>query len=104
MAKNVVVFKGGGMPQTEEETQQVMAAWGAWFGQLGEAVVDPGNPFGPSMSVGADGSVTEGAASSLTGYVILEAESVAAAAEMATSCPILASGGSIEVYETFEVM
>ena len=104
MAKCLLVFKGGGMPQTEEEQQQVMAAWGEWFTSLGAAVVDPGNPFGPSMSVASDGTATEGAASELSGYVILEADNAAAGAEMAKSCPILTSGGAIEVYETFDVM
>jgi hypothetical protein len=33
----------------------------------------------------------------LTGYTILQAESLAAAAEMAKGCPVLSSGGSVEV-------
>lgn len=105
MANYVLVFKGGSMPETEEETQRVMAAWGAWYTGLGEAVHDSGNPFGPSMSVANDGSTSEGAASGLTGYVILVADSLTAAAEMAKGCPVLAGGaGSIEIYETFQIM
>lgn len=104
MATCVVVFKGGGMPETEEEQQRVMAAWGAWFEALGAAVVDTGNPFGGSMSIAADGTASEGAASQLTGYVILAADDLAAATEMAKGCPILTGGGSMEVYETFDVM
>ena len=104
MANCVLVFKGGGMPETEEEGQQIMAAWGAWFGSLGEAVVDGGNPFAGSMTVEADGNATEGAASELTGYAILKADTLAAATDMAKSCPILASGGTIEVYETLPMM
>lgn len=104
MANYVLVFKGGGMPETEEEQQQVMAAWGAWYAGLGEAVFDTGNPFGPSVSVASDGAVTDGAASQLSGYVILAGDSLAGAAGMAKGCPILSSGGNIEIYETFEVM
>lgn len=104
MANYVLVFKGGGIPETEEQQQQVMAAWGAWFGALGSAVVDGGNPFGGSMSVAADGTVSDGAVSALTGYAILAADSLAAATDMAKGCPILADGGAIEVYETFDVM
>jgi hypothetical protein len=104
VANYVLVFKGGSMAETEAEQQAVMAAWGRWFGELGQAVVDGGNPFGPSASVAPDGTVSDGAASGLTGYTILQADSLAAASEMAAGCPVLASGGSIEVYEVFAVM
>ena len=104
MANYVLVFKGGGMAETEAEQQAVLAAWGRWYGELGQAVVDGGNPFGPSASVAADGTVSDGGGSGLTGYTILQADGLAAATELARGCPVLSSGGSIEVYETFEVM
>ena len=104
MATYVLAFKGGGMPETEEEQQAVMAAWGAWFGSLGAAVVDGGNPVGPSRSIASDGTVMEGGASGLSGYTILAGDSLDAATEMARGCPVLSSGGSVEVYETFDVM
>ena len=104
MATYVLVYKGGGMPATEAEQQQVMQAWERWFGGLGQAVVDGGNPFGPSKSVAADGSVKDGGPSGLTGYSILKADDLAKAADMAKGCPVLSSGGTIEVYETFNAM
>ncbi len=104
MANYVLVYKGGSQPQDEAEGQAVMAAWIKWYDTLGAAVVDGGNPFGPSMAVETDGSVRDGAPSGLTGYTILTADSLSAAAEMAKSCPQLASGGSIEIYETLQVM
>jgi hypothetical protein len=104
MANYVLVYKGGGMPETKEEQEAVMAAWGQWMGGLGQDLVDGGNPFGPSANVGTDGTVSEGGTSRLTGYSILKADNIGAATERAKSCPILASGGSIEVYETFNVM
>ena len=67
MANFVLVYKGGGgMAATEAERQAVMAEWGQWFGALGQAIVDGGNPFGNSSSVAADGTVKDGASSSLT--------------------------------------
>jgi hypothetical protein len=105
MTNYVLVYKGGsGMPATEEEQQQVLAAWGTWYERLGQALVDGGNPFGPSRSIAADGAITDGAASGLTGYTILQADSLDAAAEMGQGCPVLASGGTVEVYETFEAL
>jgi len=45
-------------------------------------------------------SVSPGAASpGLTGYSIVEAESIDAAAKLAASCPLLSSGGTLEIYE-----
>jgi hypothetical protein len=54
--------------------------------------------------VASNGTVSDGAASGISGYSILKAESLAAASAMAKGCPILSSGGSIEVYETFNAM
>jgi hypothetical protein len=104
MANYVLLYKGGGVPATEEEQQQVMTAWNNWYGQLGEKVADGGNPFGPSRSIAADGSTSDGAPSAMTGYTILKADSLDAATELAKGCPILASGGTVELYETFQVM
>lgn len=94
MGKYVLAYKGGGMPESEEEQKQVMDAWMAWFGGLGDAVVDIGNPFGPSAAVGAD------SASGLTGYSIVNAPSMDDALAKAGGCPIIDGGGSVEVYET----
>jgi hypothetical protein len=104
MAKYLFAYLGGTMADTEEARQAAMAAWGAWFGTLGAAVVDAGNPFGPAATVSAPGSVSEGGAAGLTGYSVLSADSLASASKLAEGCPVLASGGSVEVYETFEVM
>jgi hypothetical protein len=103
MANYLLAYRGGSMAQTESEREAVMAAWGNWFGSLGEAVVDPGNPFGPSTTVpGANGSA--GAPSGLTGYSVLRADSLVAASELAKGCPVLDGGGSVDVYETMQVM
>jgi hypothetical protein len=103
MANYLFAYKGGSMAQTDEERQAAMAAWGAWFGTLGSAIVDAGNPFGPSATVAGVG-VSDGASSALTGYSVVSADSIAAAGELAKGCPVLASGGSVEVYETIQVM
>ena len=104
MANYVMVFKGGGTPETEEQQKAVLAAWGVWYDSIGDRLVDGGNPFGPSAGVATEGTVSEGAPSGLTGYTIVKAESLGEATEMAKGCPILTDGGSVEVYETYQVM
>jgi hypothetical protein len=100
----VLVYKGGGMADDEAARQQVMEAWGRWFGSLAEGLVDGGNPFGDSAAVASGGSVSQGAPSGLTGYSIIKSDTLQQATESARGCPILAAGGSVEVYETFPVM
>lgn len=102
MAKYVYVYTGGQMADTPEAQEQAMQAWGAWFGTLGDAVTDGGNPFGASTTVKSGGSVT-GAASGLTGYSIVQADSLEEAAAKADGCPILQSGGNVEVYEAIAI-
>ena len=103
MGKYVLAYRGGGMGETEAEQQDAMTQWMNWFGSLGEAVVDGGSPFGPSSSVDADGKVSDGASSGLTGYSIISAESLNDACTKAKGCPVLSSGGSVEVYESLPI-
>ena len=106
MANFVLVYSGGGMPASETERGKVMEAWGAWFGGLGERVVDAGNPFGThAKNVSDGGSVHDGAiGTAATGYSIIQADSLDAAADSAKGCPVLKSGGKITVYEVTPAM
>ncbi len=104
MAKYLLIYHGGNQPQGEDEGKAVMAAWTAWFDGLGAAVADGGNPTGAAKAVAPDGSVADYDPASLTGYSILEADSLDAAVTMAKDCPHLSAGGTVTVHATFEVM
>ncbi len=106
MANFVLLYTGGGMAESEAEQAAVMQAWGAWFGELGNALVDAGNPFAPTArSIASDGKVSDGPVGTMaTGYSIIKADSLGTAVEMAQHCPVLQSGGQVSVYETFPVM
>ncbi len=104
MAKYLFVYHGGSAPDTEEEGQKVMDAWGAWLGNMGSAVIDGGNPVGKSTTVHPDGSVThDGGANPTSGYTLVEASNLNDAIGKARGCPILGSGGSIELAEAFDM-
>ena len=81
-----------------------MDAWMAWFGGMGDAVVDGGNPAGAWRTVGAAGVTDGGGANPVTGYSVIKADSLDAAVKIAQGCPILAVGGTVEVAETFNAM
>ena len=97
MSKYVVIYTG--IPAADANLEEVNASWKSWFLELGAAVVDVGNPFGPCKTVAADGSVNDGGSLKLTGYSILEAVNLDIAAEMVKKCPGL-TNAKIEVYET----
>ena len=105
MAKYLRSYHGGGMPDSEEEGAKIMAAWGVWMEQVGSALADAGAPVGEVATIAPDGSSTPGGGvNPVTGYSLITADSLDAAIELAKGCPILLSGGSIEVGETFDVM
>jgi hypothetical protein len=106
MAKFVVVYSGGsGMTATPEEQERIMSEWGAWYGKLGPAIVDGGNPFGASKSIAAVGAnATDGPGSvPATGYTIIEAASLDDAAAACADHPHLSQGGQVHVFETIDM-
>ena len=67
-------------------------------------MLDGGNPVAMTKTVASDGSVSDGGGTNpLSGYSLLEADSLDAAVEMAKGCPILTSGGSVEVCQAIDM-
>lgn len=104
MPKFIFAYHGGGMPDTPEEGEKVMAAWNKWYGEMGSAVVDGGGPVGMSKTVTSGGVSDNGGANPLSGFTVVSANDLDAAAKMAKGCPILdAKDGSVEVAEMMEM-
>ena len=104
MSKYLFVYHGGSTPDSDAEVAEVMNAWGEWFGSMGSAVVDGGNPVGMSSTVKSDGSVAnDGGSNPASGYSLIEASSLDDALSKAKGCPILKSGGSVEVAEAIDM-
>src|SRR6185437_9072733 len=103
MAKFLFVYHGGGRPDTKEAQEKAMAAWGAWFGSMGKAVINGGNPVGKSWTVKGGAVTKDGGANPVSGYSLLEAKDYDGAAAFAKGCPTLASGGSVEIAEVMDM-
>lgn len=104
MTKYIYVYHGGTAPDSPEESQKVMAEWMAWFGEMGDAVVDGGNPLGMSKTISAVGVADDGGANPASGYTIVNAKDMDAAVAMAKGCPMVKSGnGSVEVAECMDM-
>jgi hypothetical protein len=100
----LLVYHGGSMPDSPDETAKVMQAWTDWFGTLGDKLVDGGNPVSQVKTIGADGAVRDGTVNPPSGYSIIKADSLDAAVTLAKGCPVLDAGASVEVAETFAAM
>ena len=105
MAKYLFVYHGGGdNPESEEEVAAILDAWGNWFGTMGAAVIDGGNPVGQSYTVGPAGMVADnGSANPATGYSLIEASNLDDALAKAKGCPILEADGTVEVAEAIDM-
>ena len=103
MAKYLFVYHGGGAPNPADH-KKIMDAWGAWFGSMGAAVIDGGNPVGKSSTGKSDGSLASGGgANPASGYSLIEASSLEDAHKKAKGCPILQAGGSIEIAQAMDM-
>ena len=104
MANYLLTYFGGdGMPESPDEGAQIVKAWTTWFGQLGEALVDGGNPTSQSRAISPDGSVMD-ATMAPTGYSVIKADSLDSAVKAASGCPVLVGGATVVVSETFSAM
>ncbi|MGH7204374.1 MAG: hypothetical protein ACREHC_08065 [Candidatus Levyibacteriota bacterium] len=92
MKKFVLLYIG-----SVEPTQEVMDGWTKWFGVLGNRVVDSGNPFGAGKEITKSGSKDLSQdAQAISGYTIINAESIEEVEKLAEQCPIVTS---IRAYE-----
>lgn len=85
---------------TPEEMQAGMAAWMTWAKKCGKKLVDMGAPLTGGVNLKAKGPAAA-SKRKVTGYSLLEAESMAAAKKLLKGHPHLswAKGCEIEVHE-----
>jgi len=105
MTNYLYLYGEGASHETEEERANAMQVWTDWFTKLGAAVKDPGNALsGVAKTVGSDGSTTDGPVGPApSGYTVVTADTIDAAAQLAKGCPILSEGGSVGVYEIVDM-
>ena len=103
MTRYIMVYLGGNQPATPEEGKQHFEKYMDWLSSLGDAAVSPANPLKETCTVNSDGTVSTGGASTMSGYTIVEADSMESALSIAKACPFLDIGGSLEVSELVEM-
>jgi hypothetical protein len=98
MSKYILAFRGqpDRAPRPDEDQQ-----WGAWFAGLGAAISDMGNRVGTVRTLHSENG-GDGATAVLTGYVVINAADADDAARLASGCPGLQHGVSVEVGEVVD--
>lgn len=99
MPKYMITYLGGNQPATPEEGKQHFEKYKAWLTSLGDSAVSPANPLKGTNTVNPDGTVMIGSTTNMSGYTIVETDSIEGALAMAKACPFLEIGGSLEVSE-----
>jgi hypothetical protein len=104
MSEFLYVYRGGSRAASPEQMQQVMQKWMTWMQGLAEKghLKDRGNALEPAGKLVSGGgkNVTDGPYAEkdlVGGYSLIEARDLAQAAELSKGCPILESGGSVEI-------
>lgn len=103
MSQYILTYLGGNQPSTPEEGQKHFVKYKEWLASLGDKAVSPANPLKNTTTVGPDGIISEGGISTMSGYTIIEVESMEAALSIAQACPFLEIGGSLEVSELIKM-
>ena len=81
----------------EPPTDDIKEAWSNWFTSIGDKIVDSGNPFRAGREVAPEGTRELSLDNrAITGYSIINAESIDEAEEIAKGCPAITS---VRVYE-----
>lgn len=102
MTDYVLIYHGGKKPETPEAGKKFMERWKAWSDGLGDAWVNRGSPVGMSKTVSADGVSDGGGSNPISGYSVVQADSLDAAVKLAQGCPHV-EHGTIEVAEAMDM-
>ncbi len=113
MPNFLFLYRGDNKPMEEyspEEMQAIMQTWmewmqggteAGWLVEGGDALHPVGKVVQPDLKV-VDGPFAE-AKELVGGYSIVKTETLEAACEIAKTCPIPASGGTVEVRQMADV-
>lgn len=105
MSEFTFLYRGRDATASPEQMQKVMEKWRAWFKELSANghIKDIGHPLEDAGKVvkGKQKTITDGpfaeAKDVVAGFTLVQARDLEQAVELSKGCPILESGGSVEV-------
>lgn len=98
MPNYIVAYYVEEIPKMPEDPHRHMEKFQQWAEALGDALIDPGMPLGDTYTISTNGIASTERESRLSGFSIIESDSIESALEMAKSCPHV-DIGTIDVAE-----
>ena len=80
MTQYIITYLGGNPSTTPEEGKKHFEKYQQWLASLADAVVSPANPFKNTHTINPDGSVTDSSQTRMSGYTIIQSDSMESAA------------------------
>ncbi len=103
MPQFLLNYIGGDQPATPEEGRSHFAKYQAWLNSLGDSVLSPMNPLKNINTVSSTGGIEAKSTTGISGYTLLQADSIDEAIKMAQSCPFLDINGTLEISEIIQM-
>jgi len=85
----------------ETPTPEIQEAWMKWFASISDKIVDSGSPLGAGREVTKNGTkeLPHGL-EAVTGYTVINAESMDEAEQIVKTCPIITA---MRIYEAMSM-
>lgn len=103
MPQYMITYLGNTQPSSPVEGKKHFAKYKEWITSLGSSAISPMNPLKHTCTIHSDGTITSGGTTSMSGFTIIEADSMETALTMTKTCPFLDLGGSLEVSELIQM-
>ena len=103
MAKFMLMYLGGDQPSNPEEGKIHFEEYRNWLVSLGDSIVSAANPLKDTHVIHPDGKIEQGSTTEMSGFTIIEADSIEEAVKISQTCPFKKIGGTLEVSELVQM-
>ncbi|HYK66586.1 MAG TPA: hypothetical protein VEV45_01475 [Streptosporangiaceae bacterium] len=99
MAKFLVIFHRGDMPQDRQSVAEARQALGQWEDKNSFALIDAGAPIRSTVTLGRDGLVDGEVACSYLGWSVIDARDRNTAVRLLQNHPLIQRGARLQINE-----
>jgi hypothetical protein len=99
MARFLITYYAGDMPQDPESIAQARRAFSQWAAKTGAALADIGAPIRSTTTISSDGIHNGASAGPFMGWSVIEAEDGNMAIYLVRDHPFLSRGGVLQLSE-----
>ena len=105
MARYVLIYSGDQTSPSRAEQDAIVADWEAWYEKMGDAIAEGGDPLGASKHISAVGAPAADGDGGMpaSGYTVIDAASLEAAAAACADHPHLNRGGKVHIFEAIDL-